>query len=378
MKDDLPLRVTAMSRPFTDVRSVNRFKRPCRFPAEGNERPGKAPDSRNARGSSLILHPSSFVSIIAAACIAISSAFATAQSYPARPIRLLAATAAGGITDYLARVAAAALTSSLGQTVVVDNRPGATGTVAVDLVAKAAPDGHTLLMVASGNLVITPYLYRSLPYDPVNSLAAVFNMAEAPQMLVVPGSLPVMDLREFIALAKATPGALNYASAGLGSTTHLAADHFARLAGVQLTHVPYKGVGPALADLITARVQMLSVGLGPVQSHFKTGALKPLVVAAKKRLEALPELPTSAEAGLPGYEMTTWFGIFAPRTTSPAIVRLLNARLQATIDDPKTRKSLLAAGMEPLGGSPQAFAEQVRAEYVAWGPVVKAAGIKPE
>ena len=306
------------------------------------------------------------------------SACAITQPYPVRPIRLVAATSPGGITDYLARTAAAGLTPAIGQTVVVDNRPGATGTVALELVAKSAPDGHTLLMVASGNIVITPFLYRSLAIDPVNALTPVFNMAGAPQLLVVTGSLPVKDLREFIALAKASPSSLNYASAGPGSTTHLAADHFARLARVQLIHVPYKGVGPALADLMAGRVQMLSVGLGPVQSHLKSGALKALVVASNQRLDAMPELPTSAEAGLPGYEMTTWFGIFAPKGVDPKIVQLLNARLQAVIDEPRTRKSLLDAGIEPIGGSAQSFAERVRADYRLWERLVKESGVKLE
>jgi tripartite-type tricarboxylate transporter receptor subunit TctC len=206
----------------------------------------------------------------------------------------------------------------------------------------------------------------------------VFNIAGAPQLLVVTGALPVKDLREFVALAKAKPGSVNYASAGLGSTTHLAADHFARLAGVELVHVPYKGVGPALADLIAGRVQMLSVGLGPVQSHLKSGALKALTVASKRRLDALPDLPTSAEAGVPGYEMTTWFGVFAPKATSPKIIQLLNTRLQAAIDDPKTRRSLLDAGIEPIGGSVKSFAALVSADYKAWGEVVRASGIKLE
>ena len=301
-----------------------------------------------------------------------------AQQYPTRPIRMVAATAPGGITDHLARLAAAHLGPMLGQTVVVDNRSGATGTVAVELVAKATPDGHTLLLVASGNLVITPFLYRSLPFHPVNDLAPVFNMAEAPQLLVVTGTLPVKDLREFIALARANPGSINYASAGPGSTTHLAADHFARLAGVQLVHVPYKGVGPALIDLIAGRVQMLSVGLGPVQPHLKSGALKALTIASKRRLGALPDLPTSAEAGVPGYEMTTWFGIFAPKATSPKTVQTLNGRLQTVIEDPRIRKSLLDSGIEPIGGSIASFAERVRSDYEEWGKVVKASGVKLE
>ena len=313
-----------------------------------------------------------------ALALGLAAPAADAQSYPSRPIRMVAATSAGGITDFLARLAAAELAGALGQNVVVDNRPGATGTVAVELVAKSPPDGHTLLTVAGGNLVITPFLYRSLPVDPVNDLAAVFNIAGAPQLLIVPGPLAAKDVREFIALARATPGKINYASAGTGSTTHLAADHFGRLAGVQLVHIPYKGVGPALIDLLAGRVQMLSVGLGPVQSHLKSGALKALAVAATKRLAAVPEVPTSAEAGLPGWEMTTWFGVFAAKATSPRIVRLLNGRLQAMIDDPRTRKRLLDSGIEPNGGTAEAFAKFVRADYQSWGRVVKAAGLKPE
>jgi tripartite-type tricarboxylate transporter receptor subunit TctC len=330
--------------------------------------------------NALFRHPPSAIRHQAAAVLAaalICSA-AAAQPYPSRPIRMIAATSAGGITDHLARVAAANLTQALGQNVIVDNRPGATGTVAVDLVSKAAPDGYTLLTVAGGNIVITPFLYRSLAVDPVNALAPVFNIAGAPQLLVVTGALPVKDLREFVALAKAKPGSVNYASAGLGSTTHLAADHFARLTGVELVHVPYKGVGPALADLIAGRVQMLSVGLGPVQSHLKSGALKALTVASKRRLDALPDLPTSAEAGVPGYEMTTWFGVFAPKATSPKIIQLLNARLQAVIDDPKIRKGLLDSGIEPIGGSVKTFTEVVSADYKAWGEVVRASGVKLE
>jgi tripartite-type tricarboxylate transporter receptor subunit TctC len=323
-------------------------------------------------------HPPSAIRHWAALAVIFFCAAASAQQYPSRPIRMVAGTSAGGITDHLARVAAANLTSMLGQNVVVDNRPGATGLVAVDLVSKAAPDGYTLLTVAGGNIVITPFLYRSLPVDPVNALAPVFNIAGAPQLLVVTGSLPVKDLREFAALAKAKPGSINYASAGLGSTTHLAADHFARLAGVELVHVPYKGVGPALADLIAGRVQMLSVGLGPVQAHLRSGALKALTVASRRRLDALPDIPTSAEAGVPGYLMTTWFGIFAPKATSTKIVGFLNGRLQTVIDDPKIRKSLLDSGIEPIGGSVKTFAALVRSDYETWGKVVKASGVKLE
>jgi len=297
-------------------------------------------------------------------------------AYPAKAIRLVAGTAPGGITDYLARVAAEGLSEQLGRQVVVENKSGATGNLAIEHVAKSPADGYTLLLVAGGNVVITPFLYRSLPFDPLNDIVPVFNIAGAPQLLVVPGTLPVKSLADFIALAKANPGKLNYASAGPGSTTHLAGDHFARLAGVQLVHVPYRGAGPAITDLVAGRVQMLSVGLGPVRAHLKSGALRALAAASKTRLAAAPEVPTSAEAGLPGYEMTTWFGIFAPKGTSPQIVSRVNSAMQAVIDDPGVKKRMLESGIEPIGGSAEAFAERVRSDYRAWEQVVRASGVK--
>src|SRR5882762_9709513 len=236
------------------------------------------------------------VALLAGAFV-LGAALAQSPGYPARTIRVVAGTAPGGITDYLARMSAEGLSARLGRLVVVENKAGATGNLAIERVAKSPPDGYTLLLVAGGNVVITPFLYASLPFDPLNDIVPVFNIAGAPQLLVVPGALPVKDLAEFIALARAYPGKLNYASAGPGSTTHLAADHFARLAGVQLVHVPYKGTGSALNDLVAGRVQMLSVGLGPVQAHLKGGALKALAAASKTRLAAAPDVPTSAEAG---------------------------------------------------------------------------------
>jgi len=312
----------------------------------------------------------------AALVAAVLCGAAAGQSYPSRTIRLVAGTAPGGITDYLARMSADGLTAQLGQQAVVENRAGATGNLAIEHVARSPADGYTLLLVAGGNVVITPFLYGSPRFDPLSDIVPVFNIAGAPQLLVVPGSLAVKDLQEFIALARANPGKMNYASAGPGSTTHLAADHFARLAGLQMVHVPYKGTGPAITDLIAGRVHMLSVGLGPVQVHLRSGALRALAAASKTRLAAAPEVPTSAEAGLPGYEMTTWFGIFAPRETSPEIVRLLNAKMQAVIDDPRARRRMLEAGMEPIGGSAESFAERVRSDYRAWEQAVKASGVK--
>src|SRR5260221_2733003 len=238
-----------------------------------------------------------------------------AQLHPDKPIRLIAPFPPGGSADFLGRLVAEGLTPRVGQQVVVENRPGAGGNLGADLVAKAAPDGYTLGLVAAGNLVINPFLYRSMPFDPLSDLVPVFNIGDAPQLLVVTGALPAQNLREFVAYAKAQSAPLAYASAGVGTTTHLAMDHFARLAGIELQHISYQGVGQALSDLLAGRVHALSVGLVPVRAHLKTGALRALASAAPKRLAALPEIPTSAEAGLPGYEMTTWFGVVAPRGT---------------------------------------------------------------
>ena len=305
------------------------------------------------------------------------AATASAQdAYPSRPIRLVVDTSPGGITDILARLAADGVSARVGQPVIVDNKPGASGDVAVDFVVKAPADGYTLLICAGGNLVIKPFLGRTLTYDPINDLVPVFNVAEAPHILVVPATLPAKNLAEFIAYARANPGKIYYGSAGTGSPPHLAVALFAKLAGAELVHVPYKGVGPALPDLIAGRLQVMSMSLGSARPYLKSGALRALAAGSKRRLAGLPDVPTSAEAGLPGWEMTTWFGIFAPKGTSAEVVRLVNAGMQAVIDDPRTRKRMLDSGMEPIGGSAEAFAERVRSDYRAWEQVVKASRVK--
>jgi tripartite-type tricarboxylate transporter receptor subunit TctC len=301
-----------------------------------------------------------------------------AQPYPGKPIRLIAPFPPAGTVDFLARLISEIVSPRVGQQIVVENRPGAGGNLGTDLVAKAAPDGYTLGLVASGNLVINPFLYRSMPFDPMSDLMPVFNIGDAPQLLVVTGALPAQNLREFLAYAKTRAGPLHYASAGVGTTTHLAMDHFARLAGIELQHVPYRGVGQALPDLLAGRVQAISVGLGPVRAQLESGALRALVAAAPKRLAALPQAPTSAEAGVPGYEMTTWFGVVAPRGTSPTVVSDLNRHLQNMLDDPKTQQRLLESGIEPAGGDAQSFGSLIRSDYRKWEPVVKASGARLE
>ena len=301
-----------------------------------------------------------------------------AQPYPNKPVRLIAPFPPGGTVDFFGRLVSEGMAPLTGQPFVLENRPGAGGNLGADAVAKAAPDGYTLALVAAGNIVINPFLYRSMPFDPLNDLIPVFNIADAPQLLAVPGTLAVRNLQEFIALAKSKPGAVNYASAGAGTTTHLAMDMLGRMAGVEMQHIPYKGVGQAMADLVTGRVQALSVGYGPLQSQLRSGVLRAIVAAAPKRLAAAPDVPTSREAGLPGFEMTTWFGVLAPKGTSPAIVNYLNSNLQKVFDDANTKKRLLESGMEPGGGSEDSFAKLIRTDYRKWETVVKASGVKLE
>lgn len=310
-------------------------------------------------------------------CCLFSAATAYAQStYPNRPIKLVVDSAPGGTTDILARIAAEGLSQQLGRQVVVDNKPGATGNVATDYVIKSTADGYTLLICAGGNLVIKPFLERALPFDPLNDILPVFNVADVPHILLVPSSIPVKDLGEFIAYSKANEGKIFYGSAGTGSQPHIAVDQFGRLARVQVQHIPYKGVAAALPDLIGGRLQVMSMGLGSARPYLKGGELRPLAVGAKKRIAGLPDVPTSAEAGLPGWEMSAWFGVFAPKGTSPDIVRLLNDKLQAVLDDPKIRQRLTEIGSEPVGGGVPSFAERIRSDYRMYGQMIRESGIK--
>jgi len=309
---------------------------------------------------------------------ALTASLAMAQSYPSRSIRLVVDTSPGGITDLLARLCAEGLSQKLAQPVFVDNKPGASGNVAMEFVVRSPPDGYTLMIGAGGNLVVKPFLEHALPFDPLNDLVPVFNVAEAPHILVVPASLQARDLSEFIAHTRANPGKVYYGSAGIGSPPHLSMALFARLADLKLVHVPYKGVGNALPDMIAGRVQVMSMSLGSARPYLKSGQIKALAAAAKKRLAGLADVPTSAEAGLPGWEMSAWFGIFAPRAVAAETLRVINETMQSVIEDPKARQRFFEIGAEPVGGPVAEFAERVRADTQTWGKFIRENAIKLE
>ena len=304
-----------------------------------------------------------------------SSAFA---QYPNKPIRLVVPFAAGATTDLTGRALASELANRVGQPVVVGNRTGAGGNPGTEFVVKSAPDGYTLVFVPSGNIVINPFLFKSLGFDPANDLAPVALVAEAPQYLIVSASLPIKTLRELIDYAKANSGKFNYASAGVGSTNHFGGHIFAQLAGVEATHIPYKGVAPALTDLMDGRVQLMSVGLGPVASLVQAGKLRALAVGSKRRQSATPDIPTAAEAGLPGYEVVTWWGTLAPKGTPGDIIRLLNRQSNAITADAQVKQRFRELVVEPLGGTPEEFAAVIKADLVTWRGVVQSTGVKAE
>jgi tripartite-type tricarboxylate transporter receptor subunit TctC len=310
--------------------------------------------------------------------LTLAASLAVAQSFPSRGIRLIVDTSPGGITDLLGRLSAEGLSQRVGQSVVVENKPGASGNVAAEFLIRSPADGYTLMIAAAGNLAVKPFLERSVPFDPLADLVPIINVGDAVHIFVVPASIEAKDLAQFIAYAKANPGKVYYGSAGIGSPPHLSLELFARLAHVKLMHVPYKGIGNALPDMLAGRVQAMSISLGSARPYLKSGQIRPLAAAAKQRLAALPDVPTSAEAGLPGWEMSAWFAVFAPKGTPPEVIRLLNQRLQAALDDPKTRQRLFDIGAEPGGGSPESAAERLRADYRLWGQVIKEAGIKLE
>ncbi len=315
--------------------------------------------------------------VIVASVALLAAASVQAQRYPERPVRAVVPFPAGGGTDILARLLLQKVSVRLGATFVIDNRAGAGGTIGTEIVAKAPADGYTIL-VASSSHTINPSVYRKLGYNPARDFAPVTLIASGPGLLVVHPAVPAKSVKELIALGKAKPGQLNYASAGNGTPPHLAAELFKSMAGVDFVHVPYKGNVPAFVDLIAGSVSLsfptITSGLPPVRS----GKLRALGVTSKQRSAVVPEIPTIAEAGLPGYEATTWYGMLAPAATPAGIVTRLQREMVDAIGLPDIRDKLLAQGLEPVGNKPSEFAGIISAELVKWSKVVAAAGVKAE
>jgi tripartite-type tricarboxylate transporter receptor subunit TctC len=309
-------------------------------------------------------------------CLVLASA-AHAQTYPAKPIRYVVPQAPGGSSDTLARVVAPRLSEALGQPVAVDNRPGATGMIGSEIVARAAPDGYTIIQVST-SLATNPAMGVKLPYDTLRDFAPVTLLSQQPNLWVVHSSLPAKSMKELIALAKSKPGQLDFASSGSGGSQHLAGELLNVMAGIKLVHIAYKGSPPALIDVLAGRVPVMSSTMAPAMPHVKTGRLRALAVTSEKRSAAAPEIPTVAESGLPGYEATAWQGVLAPAGTPRDIVARLSSELVKVINLEAPRRQLAEQGYEPLGSTPQKFAEYIPAEIAKWSKVIKAAGIKPE
>lgn len=303
---------------------------------------------------------------------------AHAQDYPSKPIRLIVATAPGGLMDVPARLMAEFFERAYGQRVVVENKGGAGGVLAGDAIAKAAPDGYTLGQIQVGNVAINPFLVKNMPFDPLKDLAPVAPLTSSPVVVTIGAGLPATNLEEFIALAKREPGRINYGTAGPGTIPHLSGELFSQVAGVRLTPVHYRGAGPALADLLAGQVQAIFVGLGVVRSQAAAGKLRILAVSQSTRLRAGQDIPTAAEAGLPGFEINTWFGVVAPHGTPEPIIALLNREIHAMLDDPAVQSRLVAGGLEPLKESPQEFGARMRRDHERFAPIIKAAGLKAE
>jgi tripartite-type tricarboxylate transporter receptor subunit TctC len=318
--------------------------------------------------------------MIVAAVLALgvcSPAYAQAQTYPSRPIRVVVPFAPGGAVDIVARMVSLRLGEALHQTVVVDNRAGAGGTLGTDIVAKARPDGYTLLIGSMG-VAVNAVLYPKLPYDTLTDLAPITMLAEQPNIVVVHPSVPAKSVRDLITLAKAKPGQIAYGSGGVGSNSHFATVLFLMMADIEMLHVPYKGLGPAITELVGGQVQMAMSNVSTALPHVKSGKLRLLAVTTKKRFPLFPELPTVSESGVPGYESSGWYALWAPAGTPRDIVAKLNSEVTRILTSATMKEQLGAQGLEAIPTSPDAFAKQLRVEMAKWAKVVNATGAKPE
>ena len=313
--------------------------------------------------------------LVALLCIALPLAAAAQDRFPSKTVRIIVPFAPGGSTDIFARYIADKLTVSLGQAVVVDNRAGAAGNIGGEAVARAAPDGYTLLMATTGVMAINNALYQSMAFDAAKDFEPVIFVASITNVLAVPPELAANSVRELIALAKDKPGALSFASSGAGSSTHLSAELFKSMAGVDVLHVPYKGSAQALTDLMAGRVSMIFDNMPSSLPFIKAGKLRALGVTGSKRSPALPDVPTIAESGVPGYESLSWSGIAVPAATPREIILRLNREIAAVLMMPDIREKFAQAGADPIGGSPQQFAEHIRGEREKWSKLIRERGI---
>jgi tripartite-type tricarboxylate transporter receptor subunit TctC len=315
----------------------------------------------------------------AVACLAIPlhSHGQGAAAFPAKPITIVVPAPPGGAIDITARLIGQKLTDAWGKTVIIENKAGATGTIGTDQIAKAAPDGYTLVLVASSH-AINPSMFKKLPYDTVKSFEPVVLTHVVPLMLVVSNSLPPKTVPELIAYGKANPGKLTFASSGPGGAPHMSGELFRSMAGVDMLHVPYKGSTAAHADLLSGRTSLMFDTVAAINSHVKAGSVRALAVTTTKRSSVASDVPTMAEAGLAGYETSTWGGVLAPAGTPKDIIAKLNAEMNKALESPDVRQKLMGSGIDPAGGTPQQFADFLQAEMVKWAGVAKAAGIQPE
>ena len=306
------------------------------------------------------------------------SARCSAQAYPTKSIRLIVPFAAGGSTDALARAVGQKLGESLGQQVVVDNRTGATGNIGTDLVAKASPDGYTLLMAFDATMVINPSAYKKLPFDPVKDLTPITEVAALPLILAAHPSFPANNVKDLIAYARQKPG-INYSSSGYASTPHLAMVLFAQRTGTQFTHIAYKGGGQAVVDVLGGQVPLIATAIPTVQAHIKAGKLKAIGLTSGKRHPSLPDVGTFAEAGLPGFDVSAWYGLLAPAGTPKTVIARLHDEVVKILQSPEMKDRFLTTiGGDPVGNTPEAFAATVRNDMARWAKIVKESGIKLE
>jgi tripartite-type tricarboxylate transporter receptor subunit TctC len=312
------------------------------------------------------------------AAVLVSCAQAYSQAYPNRPLRLVSPASPGSATDVRARWLAPRLSAGLGQTIVVDNRAGAAGSIATEMVAKSAPDGYTLLIVHQGTLVFNPHIYGRLGYEPLSSFSPITRVGMGPLVLAVHPSVPVGSVADLVQLAKLKPGQLNYGSPGSGTPPHLAGELFKRMGKFDSVHVPYKGGGPALLDLIGGRLTYTFDSASVQMPSVRAGKIKALAVTSSKRMAALPDIRTMVEAGLPGYEFWSWQGVAAPAGTPKDIIGRLNAHLVKIMGTAEAREWFAEQGAEPVTDSPEAFAAYIKADYERWGPIIRDAGIKAD